>query len=109
MCLTRLDLQSSALSMWNVFLTEGYRGIGPKIKKSLVGGIHNVISLTRSEIDLTARGSDSKHLACSSFQIDILLNNAAETTIGSMNDIDIATWGRTFRVNLTSPFHRGEK
>jgi 3-oxoacyl-[acyl-carrier protein] reductase len=88
-----------------VFITGGARGIGRSIVVQYQQAGYEVISPTRTELDLASVTSIKDYLARhNSLNVDVLINNAGENRINALENIEIEQWQRIQMVNLTAPF-----
>lgn len=87
-----------------VFITGGSRGIGQAIACQYQQAGYEVISPTRAELDLSSVSSIKDYLAeRGSRKVDVLINNAGENRISSLDDLEVEDWQRIQMVNLTAP------
>jgi 3-oxoacyl-[acyl-carrier protein] reductase len=88
-----------------VFITGASRGIGEAIAKQFKAAGYAVIAPPRSELDLASIDSVRAYLKKNKdLEIDILINNAGENKINTINNISVEDWQRTLTTNLTSAF-----
>jgi len=84
-------------------ITGGARGIGAAIAAELVARGCRIIAPTRTELDLSRPASVENFLANHpTLSIDILVNNAGINVLGSLAEIDLATWQTMLQTNLTA-------
>jgi 3-oxoacyl-[acyl-carrier protein] reductase len=89
----------------NALVTGGSRGIGQAVVRRFEEGGIRVIAPTRRELDLASHESVRDYLRKNKkLEIDILVNNAAETKVHRIPDISLEEWQRILAVNLTSAF-----
>lgn len=89
----------------NALVTGGSRGIGQAVVRRFEKGGIRVIAPTRQELDLASHESVRGFLRKNKkLEIDILVNNAAETKVRRIPDISLEEWQRILTVNLTSAF-----
>jgi 3-oxoacyl-[acyl-carrier protein] reductase len=88
--------------MKRVFLTGASRGIGAAIRNALRVAGYSIVSPSRSELDLSDRKSVESYLNHIQPQADILINNAGENIVSSIEEIDLTVWDRLLQINLTS-------
>jgi 3-oxoacyl-[acyl-carrier protein] reductase len=87
-----------------VFITGGSRGIGQSIAYRYQQEGYEVISPTRAELELSSITSIKDYLAKRGpFKVDVLINNAGENHINSLDSLDLEQWQRIQTVNLTAP------
>jgi 3-oxoacyl-[acyl-carrier protein] reductase len=87
-----------------VFLTGGARGIGAAIRQELKTSGYQVVAPSRQELDLSDPRLVERFLA--DYQgpaIDILINNAGENPISTIDSLSDEAWSRTLMINLTAP------
>ncbi|AGA28161.1 SDR family NAD(P)-dependent oxidoreductase [Singulisphaera acidiphila] len=86
-------------------VTGGSRGIGAEIAIALRCGGVEVITPSRSELDLLDPVSIDRYIeAHHDDGIDILVNNAGINPIAALEAVSAEDWARTLQVNLTAPF-----
>ncbi len=85
-------------------ITGGTRGIGQAIAELLRADGHSVKSPDRTELDLALPGSVQAYLQNSTWQPDILINNAGLNKISSLESLPLEDWQAVLNVNLTAPF-----
>jgi len=87
-----------------VFITGGARGIGQAIAYQYQQAGYEVIAPTRTELDLSSVTSIKNYLAGHDpLQVDVLINNAGENRISSLDELELEHWQRIQMVNLTAP------
>lgn len=86
-----------------VLVTGAARGIGKAIAAEFRVSGYQVISPTRSDLDLS-RSSDVEQYANSLGDIDVLINNAGENITLPLDAISVANFERILSVNVTAPF-----
>jgi len=79
-------------------------GIGKSIKQSLMNEQIEVISPSRSELDLSSSESINNFLTNLSKSIDILVNNAGILKVGKHNDLSSSDFQEILQVNVIAPF-----
>jgi len=85
------------------FITGGSRGIGAAICQAYEAAGFSVVAPKRSELDLSSPESVGRYLATrKDWDIDVLVNNAGENKINSIESISLEDWQRTQTTNLTS-------
>ena len=90
--------------MKNILLTGSTRGIGKAIKNQLINEGYNVISPTRSELDLNNVESVKKYIFINKDLVLYgIINNAGVNFINSFIDLKENEFNETMRVNLISP------
>ena len=79
-------------------------GIGKSIKQSLMNEQIEVISPSRSELDLSSFESINNFLTNLSKPIDILVNNAGILKVGKHNELSSSDFQEILQVNVIAPF-----
>ena len=79
-------------------------GIGKSIKQSLMNEQIEVISPSRSELDLSSSESINNFLTNLSKSIDILVNNAGILKVGKHNELSSSDFQEILQVNVIAPF-----
>jgi len=88
-----------------VFITGGSRGIGHAIAQKLTDEGCEIIKPTSKELDLSDVQSVEAFLKNhSTLEADVLINNAGENKIKSMDELTFADWMRIQNVNMNSVF-----
>ena len=85
-------------------VTGASRGIGKSIKESLLDEQIEVISPSRTELDLSVPESIGSFLAKLSTPIDILVNNAGILKVGKYNELSSTDFREILQVNVVAPF-----
>jgi 3-oxoacyl-[acyl-carrier protein] reductase len=85
------------------FITGGSRGIGKAIVNRFRAAGLEVIAPSRKELDLSALDSIESHLARNGLKADVLINNAGENLIFTLDKLGLADWQRMQMINLTAP------
>ena len=85
-------------------VTGASGGIGKSIKESLINEQIEVISPSRSELDLSSSESINDFLTNLSKSIDILVNNAGILKVGKHNDLSSSDFQEILQVNVIAPF-----
>jgi len=84
-------------------ITGASRGIGLAIAEALTQQGVEVVTPTRTEMDLADPASVRNYLQRSKKGIDILVNNAGINILNPVESIDAESWNRMMRLNLTAP------
>ncbi len=92
------------MSIKKVFITGASRGIGKAIAERYHDEGYELITPSRSELDLSSINSITKFLSRFPMQVDVLVNNAGQNIIKNISDITLDNWQTTLSVNLTAPF-----
>ena len=87
-----------------VFITGGSRGIGQAIVSRFRHAGFEVISPSRQELDLASLESIETYLSAKPPEADILVNNAAENLIFTLDKLALSDWQRMQTINVTAPF-----
>jgi 3-oxoacyl-[acyl-carrier protein] reductase len=87
-----------------VLITGGTRGIGKAITARYVTAGYEVVTPDRATLDLSSETSIHHYFSTGLVDYDILINNAAENIIGTINELSEESWYRMQMVNLTAPF-----
>lgn len=88
-----------------VLITGAARGIGKSIAEQFSNAGFELVTPTRQELDLASTDSVQAYLRKNaSLEIDVLVNNAGENKINSLQDMPLEDWQRILTVNLTSVF-----
>jgi NAD(P)-dependent dehydrogenase (short-subunit alcohol dehydrogenase family) len=87
-----------------VFITGAARGIGKAISERFHQAGFEVIGPTRAELDLGSLDSIQKYLSKKGTEADVLINNAAENLIFTLDKLSLEDWQRMQTVNVTAPF-----
>ena len=85
-------------------VTGASRGIGNSIKESLLNEQIEVISPSRSELDLSSSESINNFLTNLSTSIDILVNNAGILKVGQYNELSSVDFQEILQINVVAPF-----
>ena len=85
-------------------VTGASRGIGNSIKESLLNEQIEVISPSRSELDLSSSESIDNFLTNLSTSIDILVNNAGILKVGQYNELSSVDFQEILQINVVAPF-----
>ena len=85
-------------------VTGASGGIGKSIKESLINEQIEVISPSRSELDLSSSESINDFLTNLSKSIDILVNNAGILKVGKHNELSSSDFQEILQVNVIAPF-----
>ena len=85
-------------------VTGASRGIGKSIKESLINEQIEVLSPSRSELDLSSSESINNFLTNLSKSIDILVNNAGILIVGKHNELSSSDFQEILQVNVIAPF-----
>lgn len=91
--------------MRRALVTGGSRGIGKAIAERFRRVGYEVITPTHEESDLSSIASvreyvtQNKHL-----EVDVLINNAGQNKVRTIEDLSIEEWQQILTTNLTSPF-----
>ena len=85
-------------------ITGASGGIGKSIKESLINEQIEVISPSRSELDLSSSESINDFLTNLSKSIDILVNNAGILKVGKHNELSSSDFQEILQVNVIAPF-----
>ena len=85
-------------------VTGASGGIGKSIKESLINEQIEVISPSRSELDLSSSESINDFLTNLSKSIDILVNNAGILIVGKHNELSSSDFQEILQVNVIAPF-----
>jgi len=85
------------------FITGGSRGIGKAIVNRFRAAGFQVIAPSRKELDLASLDSIESYLSRKGLEADILINNAGENLIFTLDKLSLADWQRMQMINLTAP------
>ena len=85
-------------------VTGASRGIGKSIRESLLNEQIEVISPSRSELDLSSSESINNFLTNLSTSIDILVNNAGILKVGRHNELSAVDFHEILQINVVAPF-----
>jgi NAD(P)-dependent dehydrogenase (short-subunit alcohol dehydrogenase family) len=86
------------------FVTGGSRGIGEAIVSRFRRVGYEVIAPTRRELDLASLDSIENYLSAKGVAADVLINNAAENLIFTLDKLSLPDWQRMQTINVTAPF-----
>jgi len=86
------------------FITGSSRGIGLATANRFREAGFEVIAPSRRELDLASLDSIENYLSRKGLKADILINNAAENLIFTLDQLSLPDWQRMQTVNLTAPF-----
>lgn len=86
-----------------VLITGGGRGIGRAIAEFYSARGYLVMTPSRAELDLSSKASVEDFISKGGSTVDVLVNNAGENKIGSLDNLDLDDWDRILRTNLTAP------
>jgi len=90
--------------MKNVLLTGGSKGIGKAIKEKFIKFNYNVISPTRSELDLSDINSINYFISNNiSVEFDVIINNAGINEINLLEDVTNDEIDSMLQINLIAP------
>lgn len=88
-----------------VLITGGSRGIGYAIAQVYKNSGSEVVTPSRTEIDLADETSVREFLERhKQDSFDVLINNAAENFISEIKELSLDQWKRMHAINLTAPF-----
>lgn len=87
-----------------VLITGASRGIGLAIAERFRRGGFEIIAPSRQEMDLSSPDSIVGYLQQGKIEADVLVNNAAENSIFSIEQLGLEAWSRMQTTNLTGPF-----
>jgi 3-oxoacyl-[acyl-carrier protein] reductase len=88
-----------------VFITGASRGIGKAIGERFEREGYLIVAPGRAELDLSSVDSVKAYLSRNSgLQADVLINNAGENKVNSIDRISLDDWQRILTTNLTSAF-----
>ena len=90
--------------MRTALVTGAARGIGAAIATQLRAEGCNVLTPTRSEMDLASPDSIQQYLMNLKEDIDILVNNAGINQIAALDDLELDNVITTLQVNLIAAF-----
>lgn len=90
-------------------VTGASRGIGAAISRAFLESGWEVISPTRSELDLTRQDSVERFVEGSNSSVDALIINAAENYPQKIADLGYDDLSRTMQVNFGSSFQLVQK
>lgn len=88
---------------YTALVTGGSRGIGYAIAEKLIANGINVLSPTRSEMNLLSDISIENYLASVDKRIDIIVNNAGINPIAAIPEIEDSDINDTMQINLVAP------
>ena len=86
-----------------VLVTGASRGIGNSIAAFYRSKGWIVLAPSRGELDLSSISSVQSYIATAIPKIDVLINNAGENPIGTIDYLTLESLQRNFVVNLVSP------
>src|SRR2546430_2381617 len=86
-----------------VFITGASRGIGQAIANRFREAGFGVLAPSRRELDLASLESIEAYLRRKGLAADVLVNNAAENLIFTLDKLSLPDWQRMQTVNLTAP------
>ena len=85
-------------------ITGASRGIGRAIASQYCNSGYRVLAPTRAELDLSSRESIASFVSDpNNSAVDVLINNAAENPIASIESLPLDTFQRCLDVNLSAP------
>ncbi len=88
-----------------VLITGGSRGIGHAIVQRYTAAGYEIVAPSHQELDLAAAGSIHAYFAHLEHQaVSILINNAGENRIRTIDELGFDEWQRMLMINLTAPF-----
>ena len=87
-----------------VFITGGSRGIGLAISKRYHTEGYTVLAPPRNELDLGSISSIFNYLEQRKPSAGVLINNAAQNKISSIQNLAYQDWEQMLQINLTAPF-----
>ena len=87
----------------SVLVTGAARGIGCAIAEHYRAHGYTVAAPGRAELDLASKESIQRFVDAGGAAVDVLVNNAGENKIGSLEGLDPADWDRILQTNLTAP------
>jgi 3-oxoacyl-[acyl-carrier protein] reductase len=90
-------------SKLTAFITGGSRGIGKAIANRFCAAGFDVIAPARKELDLASLDSIETYLSRKGLEADVLINNAGENLIFTLDKLSLADWQRMQMINLTAP------
>jgi 3-oxoacyl-[acyl-carrier protein] reductase len=85
------------------FITGGSRGIGKAIVDRFRAAGFDVIAPSRKELDLASLDSIEAYLSRKGLEADVLINNAGENLIFTLDKLSLTDWQRMQMINLTAP------
>src|SRR5258706_4515918 len=88
----------------SVFITGGSRGIGLAIANRFRQAGFEIIAPSRREVDLASLDSIETYLSAKQPKADVLVNNAAENLIFTLDKLTLPDWQRMQTINVTAPF-----
>ena len=98
-----MHIQSNMSNQRTVLVTGGARGIGRAIAEHYLARGYAVATPGRAELDLASKESIQRFVDAGGAAVDVLVNNAGENKIGSLEGLDPADWDRILQTNLTAP------
>lgn len=91
--------------MRTALITGASRGIGAAITEILLSAGYQVLTPSRTELDLLSEESITAYLSSLNRPIDILVNDAGINHIAGLENIRSQDLTDTMQVNLLAPFH----
>jgi 3-oxoacyl-[acyl-carrier protein] reductase len=96
-------MMASGPNVRRVLITGAARGIGKAIADCYAAHRYDVIAPTRRELDLSSLDAVRAFVDSGMPEIDVLINNAADSKTGPIERLGLADWQQVLTVNLTAP------
>ena len=96
------DVQQELIPQ-RVLITGAARGLGLAIADTFRKHGCEIIAPNRAELDLTSPDAVRRYIEANPPDADVLINNAGENRISSLDQLPLEDWERILAVNVTGP------